>query len=111
VSSGPSEADIARGITEIVKQLRTKLPNSKIISLGITPRSDPDGETKAKHINALIAKNADEKHVFFLDMASHFLDSNGKEKAELFKDGKHLSSAGYQIWYQTMEPLFEKLYQ
>jgi len=109
VNPGPTDADIAHGITQIIKELRAKLPNSKIISLGITPRSDSNGETKAIQINSLIAKNADEVNVFFLDMSSHFLDSASKEKVGLFKDGKHLTGEGYQVWYEAMEPTLSQL--
>jgi lysophospholipase L1-like esterase len=42
-------------------------------------------------------------------MDAHFVDAAGHEKAGVFVDGVHLTKAGYEIWYETMEPLFAKL--
>jgi lysophospholipase L1-like esterase len=42
-------------------------------------------------------------------MSDKFQDSPGKEKAGLFYDTVHLTKEGYQVWYDTMEPLLKKL--
>jgi lysophospholipase L1-like esterase len=36
--------------------------------------------------------------------------SPGNEKAGPFTDTVHLTKEGYQVWYETMKPLFKKLY-
>jgi len=105
-----NEADIAHGIKEIINELLVKMPDTRILLLGVLPRAG-DLETKVQGINNLIAKYNDDKHVFYLDMASHFQDSPGKEKAGLYTDTVHLTKEGYQVWYETMEPLFKKLYE
>jgi lysophospholipase L1-like esterase len=42
-------------------------------------------------------------------MSDKFQDSPGKEKAGLYTDTIHLTKEGYQVWYETMEPLLKKL--
>jgi lysophospholipase L1-like esterase len=100
--------DIAHGIEEIINQLLVKMPSTKILLLGILPRAGGT-ETKVQAINTLISKYNDDKHVFYLDMSDKFQDSPGKEKAGLYVDTVHLTKEGYQVWYETMEPLLKKL--
>jgi beta-glucosidase len=101
--------DIAHGIKEIINQLLVKMPLTKILLLGIIPRAG-DLETLVQAVNTIISQYNDNKQVFYLDMSSNFQDSPGNEKAGLYVDKVHLTTQGYQVWYQTMEPLFNKLY-
>jgi beta-glucosidase len=103
-----TEEDIAHAIKEIITQLLVKMPSTKILLLGILPR-DGALETKVQAINTLISKYNDDKQVFYLDMSNKFQDSPGKEKAGLYTDTVHLTKEGYQVWYETMEPLLKKL--
>jgi len=84
------------------------MPNTKILLLGNIPRLD-DLEKKVQTTNAIISKYNDDKHVFYLDMSNAFQDSHGNEKAGLFVYTIYPSALGYQVWYQTMEPLLQKL--
>jgi len=103
-----TEEDIAHGIKEIITQLEAKMPTAKILLLGIIPRAGTL-ETKVQAINTLISKYADDKKVFYLDMSPQFQDSPGKEKEGLYTDTVHLTAKGYEVWYETMEPLLKKL--
>ncbi len=96
-------------IKEIVGQLVLKLPETNILLLGVLPRLQPAVEAKVIKVNSIIKTLADNKRVHFLDMDAHFVDATGHEKAGVFADGVHLTKEGYQIWYETMEPLFAKL--
>ncbi len=88
-----------------------KLPNTKILLLAILPRNTTDLDMKVHRCNAIIAKKADDKQVFYLDMSSHFETTPGNEKLDLFKDGLHLTAEGFEVWFEAMEPLFKKLYE
>jgi lysophospholipase L1-like esterase len=85
------------------------MPSTKILLLGITPR-EGDLEEHVQAVNTLISKYNDDKQVFYLDMSDKFQDSPGKQKAGLYTDASHFTKEGYQVWYETMEPLFNKLY-
>jgi lysophospholipase L1-like esterase len=100
---------IAEGIKLIVDTVRGKLPNSKILLLGIFPRFDDWKspkyfESNINEINKTIAKYDDGKNVFFMNIGKKFLNSDGSIKKELFRDGLHLTPKGYQIWADNMNP-------
>ena len=86
-----------------------KQPEAKILLLGILPLDGEKGE-KVEKTNEIIAKYNDDKKVFFLDMSNKFQTSPGEQISELFKDDRcHLNKKGYEVWYETMEPIFAKL--
>jgi beta-glucosidase len=57
----------------------------------------------------MIAKLADNKMVFYLDIGPKFLDKDGKLPLDVMPDGLHLSAKGYAIWAEAMEPTVTKL--
>jgi lysophospholipase L1-like esterase len=84
------------------------MPNTKILLLGILPLPSPFKKI-VEATNDLIAEFNDNEHVFYLDMSNSFLNSSGNQKEDLFDDTVHPTAMGYQVWYQTMEPLLQKL--
>lgn len=106
---GSTPKDIAHGIKEIINRLFVKMPDTKVLLLGILPRNGTV-ETQVQAINGLIAKFADNKKVFYLDMSDNFQDSPGKQKVGLFNGTVHPTKEGYQVWYETMEPVLKMLY-
>ena len=102
-----SDEEIADGITAIVTTLRKKLPETKILLLGLLPRQNDYFSNRVIHINRIIGRLDDGKTIRFLDMGPKFLNAPGKVKPELFNaDQLHLVAAGYQVWADTMQPLF-----
>lgn len=102
------------GITRVVATLRTKLPASKIMLLGLFPRADPKGppagSTQIKDINAALAKLADGKTIRYLDIGAKFLDADGTVDKELMPDLLHPSLGGYEVWAAAIKaPLAEML--
>ena len=58
----------------------------------------------------MIANYYDNNRVFYLDMTNKFQSPTGVDVKELYKQDKcHLNHKGYEVWYETMEPLFAKL--
>jgi len=111
---GQGAAYIVKGVTTIVDLLRRKLPNTKVLLLGVFPRGDKDTrvlqwEPDISTINSLISKHADGKNVVYLDMRSSFLADPNHLKAGIFPDGLHLNHDGYQIWADTMAPTLKKM--
>jgi lysophospholipase L1-like esterase len=109
--------DISRGIKKIVKEINRKLPESKILLLGIFPRgADPSTSnftkmvrTKISEVNAELAKLDNGKGLRFLDLGTQFLDAQGRLSTEIMPDGLHPNTAGYQIWAIGMQPLLEEM--
>ena len=97
--------EIVEGVTAIVKELRVRLPESKILLLGLFPRgttNDPVRE-QVKEVNAHIARLDDGKMVKFLDMGSRFLEPDGTLTRQIMPDLLHPSARGYQIWADSMK--------
>ncbi len=97
-------ADVVLGIQAIITELRTRVPNAEILLFSIFPRAagaEHDGNVA---VNAQLASLADGEHVFHMDINSHFLNPDDSLKEELYyTDLLHLSSAGYQLWWEQME--------
>ena len=111
-SGRDSAPDIALGIKAIVAELRQRLPEAKIVVFSVFPRSHPrfkgDFE-QVKAINKLLPAIADNQHVFHVDINQNFLDAKGQLRPELFgKDRLHLAGAGYDVWYQALQPILKE---
>jgi lysophospholipase L1-like esterase len=102
---------IAEGVAAIVRTLREKLPNTKVLLLAIFPRGENFNPQRGKlaQINQVLQKLDDGKNVFFLDIGHRFLDSNGLLPAEIMPDYLHLTAQGYQIWADAIEPKLNEL--
>jgi lysophospholipase L1-like esterase len=105
-------AQIPEGIQAIVEKLRTKLPETKILLLGIFPRGhspqNPFRQINEK-VNETIAKLADDKMVFYLDIGPKFLSSEGILTQEASPDLLHLAPKSYDIWAEAIEPTVARL--
>lgn len=98
--------DIAKGIKAIVEKLRTKLPNTKVLVLGVFPRGEkPDDPLRAKNlaVNALIKDIGDDKAIFYLNINDKLMNEDGTQNREIMPDLVHLSPKGYQIWADAIE--------
>jgi len=106
-----SVEETADGVIAICKKLRTKLPKTKILLLGIFPRSQYPCPLREKVIktNKLISKIADGKTIYYLDIGDKFLEPDGSISKEIMPDYVHPSDKGYQIWAKAMEPKLAEL--
>jgi beta-glucosidase len=59
--------------------------------------------------NEIIAKLADNKDVYFLDIGAKFLDKDGNLPREIMPDLLHPNAKGYMIWAEAIEPTVKKL--
>nr|AHC53913.1 SGNH hydrolase [uncultured bacterium] len=109
--SGNKPEEVAAGVKAVVKTLRTRLPETKVLVLAIFPReAKPDGRLRQVNAkaNELIAKLADDKDVFYLDIGKKFLEPDDTLTKEIMPDLLHLSPKGYRIWAEAIEPMVAK---
>ncbi|MCX2485803.1 GDSL-type esterase/lipase family protein [Pedobacter sp. MR2016-24] len=105
---------LAGGIAAIVKLVRQKLPDTKIILLRCFPGSY-DGANPTSHrailekASDIVSKLADEKDVFYCDVNHVFLNLDGSINHQMMGDYLHPTPAGAKAWAQAMEPLLSKL--
>ena len=105
-----SDEEVAEGIKACVTAIRAKLPDAKVLLLGILPRQNEYFSSRVRNINAITAKLDDGTTVRYLDMGPQFAESLGKVRPELYNaDQLHLVEAGYAMWAQTMRPLLDEM--
>jgi len=112
-NSGTNTSEqIAEGVKAIVEKLRTKLPETKVLVLAIFPRG-PNNEDKNRQVNAganaIIAKLADDKSVFYLDIGPKFTDASGNLSKDVMPDLLHLNEKSYRTWAESTEESVKKL--
>lgn len=103
----------AAGVKCVVETLHEKLPESKILLLGVFPRgakaNDPY-RAQIKTANDAIAKLEDDGgHVKYLDIGAKFLDKDGNLPPDIMPDALHPNEKGYQIWADAMGPVLDEM--
>lgn len=101
-----SEAEIADGVTAIVRKLRSALPDTRILLLGIFPRGETPNAQRGKlcQVNQILQKLDDGDRVRFVDFGHRFLNPDGTLPKAVMPDSLHLSPAAYQLWAEALEP-------
>jgi lysophospholipase L1-like esterase len=97
--------EIVEGVAAIVREIRTRLPESKVLLFGIFPRGETNDPVReqVKAVNAQLAKLDDGKMVKFMDIGSKFLGPDGILSRNIMPDLLHPNEKGYQIWADAME--------
>ncbi|HLI97619.1 MAG TPA: GDSL-type esterase/lipase family protein, partial [Candidatus Baltobacteraceae bacterium] len=98
--------EIADGVLAIVDAVRAKLPNSRIIVMGIFPRGhgacSPLREP-IKQVNELLVRSLQTKTgTVFLDIGNRFLEPDGTLPTGMMFDGTHPTQAGYEVWAKAL---------
>ncbi|CAG7830841.1 unnamed protein product, partial [Allacma fusca] len=102
--------DRSKKIRTVVDLLLERLPNSKILLLGVLPRQNATFFETIADINIKISKFHDGNRIHFLDMWHQFATAFGVVDQPLFEgDQLHLETPGYQKWADTMDSLFSEL--
>jgi len=115
VNNIPTESNtphmILEGVTAVVQKLRTRLPETKVLLLGIFPfRENFDPQRgKALQINQALRKLDDGRWVHFLDFGYLFIQPDGTISKDMMPDFVHLTPTGYRLWAEAMEPKLAEL--
>jgi lysophospholipase L1-like esterase len=109
--SSDTPDEIAQGIKAIVGEIRRRLPKTRVLLLGVFPRDQKPSpkRDRIKSVNEKIAKLDDGSHVRFLNIGKSFLSSDGTISPDLMPDYLHLSTKGYGIWADAMEPTLRSM--
>ena len=110
-SGNDPEEDILAGITAIVRQIRIRQPSTKILLLGIFPRTKTFSIQRGKNlqVNQALARLDDGKNIFYLDIGSQLIEDDGSISKDIMPDALHPNEAGYKIWATAMEPKIKQL--
>ncbi len=101
---------LAEGIVKIVRTLRTKLPETKVLLLSVFPRNDMPGagDVGAK-ASEIASKIADNRNIFYLNVNKIYLKADGEVDSSLMPDRLHPNAVGNLLWAEAMEPMLERL--
>lgn len=105
------EADILEGVQAVVKQLRARLVETKIILLATFPRGQTFSLQRGRilQVNQALAKLDDGKSVFYIDFGSQLIEADGSISLTIMRDYLHLTEHGYEIWAQAIEPKLKEI--
>lgn len=106
-----TEGEILEGVLAIVKQIRTRLPETKILVVGIFPRGQTFSAQRGKilQINQALAKVADGQMIHYVDFGSQLIEADGSISKAIMPDALHLSERGYEIWAEAIEGKLKEL--
>jgi lysophospholipase L1-like esterase len=106
-----TEAEILEGVTAIVRQIRNRQPDTKIILLGIFPRGQTFSPQRGKilQVNEALARLDDGRNIFYIDFGPQLIENDGSISKSVMKDYLHPGESGYLIWANATEPKIKEL--
>ena len=98
---------IAAAIQKVVETVHAKIPNTKVLLMGILPGrwGHVQAQPRIDAVNRLLARLDDGKKTRFLDIGKSFLTPQGEVNKDLLPDRLHPNERGYEIWYAAMQPI------
>lgn len=106
--------ELQGAIWKITRIIRKKLPETKILLLGIFPygykanyRDNINKETN-KFLSEFPAKD---NNLYYKDIGEIFLDETGKIDKTLMPDYLHPNAKGHLLMFKTLDPFMEELMQ
>lgn len=106
-----TESDILEGVQAIIRQIRERLPETRIILCSIFPRSQTFSTQRGKilQVNQALEKLDDGKIVFYVDFGSKMIEADGSISRSMMRDYLHPGQRGYEIWAEAIEPKLKEL--
>jgi platelet-activating factor acetylhydrolase IB subunit beta/gamma len=109
-----STSEIFLSIKDIVSIIKEKLPNTKIILLGIFPRSDDEKKLNymksIKKINNRLKNEYRFSRISFYDVGKKIFLDRGQIDTNLLEDGIHPNRRGYQKLGPYLEKMIVRYY-
>ncbi len=102
-------ADVVRGVTAVVGELRKRAPQATLVITGILPRNDNiDVMPIINKANLRIAQLANDKTVRYININEQLAVSD-QLRDGMAIDGLHLTVAAYQVWADALKPIFTEI--
>ena len=101
--------EIVKNYTEIIQQIKTETPNSKLFIQSILPVNSEVKKTVFNNqeivsLNKSIQQLAQKEGLTYLDIHQQLLSKDGILKAEFTADGVHINGTAYMIWKEIVNP-------
>jgi lysophospholipase L1-like esterase len=107
-NSGP---EIVAGVGAIITTLQSRIPDVRVLLLGLLPRDQPGSERRhqVKELNRSLAALESPGSVVFLDAGAGFLAPDGTIPVALMPDLLHPTEAGYRVLADAIKPTLVRL--
>jgi len=106
----PNQA--AEGIRQTLVELRAKLPDTRILLLGLWPRgatAEDRLRQEVVEVNKLISACGDGQMITYADIGGVLLEPNGVLSRTVSPDLLHFTATGYERLVPKLDPLIDKL--
>lgn len=103
--------DTAAGIKAILEKIAQKSPTTKVLLLGIFPRSaklTDQPRVRNNQVNELIKGYADGQRVIYMDIGPQMLEPDGTLTKEMMPDFLHPKELGYGVWAKAVLPVIKE---
>jgi lysophospholipase L1-like esterase len=103
--------EVVDGIDAICQEVHRQLPKTKILVLGVLPRTDASRlKAQPDLVNFKVQTRLHPRdYVDVFDAGNAFLTRSGELRKELFSDGLHPNKAGYAILADAIAPHVERM--
>ena len=99
-----TDEEIAKGVSEVIKRIQEKTPDSKILLQSILPLKAEVFDKRVQSVNALV-KEIKGPQITWFDLTGTFRGADGKSITDLYvEDGTHLGPKGYEVWAKELTP-------
>jgi cephalosporin-C deacetylase len=103
-------AEVARGITALVREIRQRAPGATLVITGITPRNDNIAVNAViNQANLRIARLADGKALRYININEKLAFPDNRLREGMAHDGLHLTVKAYQVWADALKPIFTEI--
>jgi cephalosporin-C deacetylase len=103
-------ADVARGVSVVVREIRKRAPDATVVITGITPRNDNIAVMPViNRANQQIATLADGKKTRYININDALAFPDNRLREGMANDGLHLTIKAYQVWADALKPVFTEI--
>ena len=103
-------ADVARGVSAVVREIRKRAPDATVVITGITPRNDNIAVMPViNRANQQIAALADGKKIRYVNINEQLAFPDNRLREGMANDGLHLTPKAYQVWADALKPIFTEI--
>ncbi len=98
---------VVAGMRKVVNVIHERLPQTKVLLLGIFPRDVKGSRNRLSigPVNVALARFADGNKTRYLDIGHIFLGANGDLLPDVMGgDRLHPTAKGYELWYEAIRP-------
>ncbi len=101
----PSIPEIDQCYRKVVEQIRTRLPHTPLVIVGLLPTRDryADLMPLIHQLEARLKKIAEDYGCVFLEVIPSLSDSEGLLREEYSREGLHMTGAGYEVWANLLD--------